>query len=433
MPRAFIFCNVNHLRSLEHNSIFRLEFLGLLVLIILGGCTPAQNVFPTNPLTSQPLISSPTVTPQQNLIPLATPTTPLENTFESISPYGSLYFRLDDLMYSLSAQCIVEASPCPPPTKLSNLTTPGTSLPLEWSPKGDAAAIMTYPDQTAKEIGALYLFDPVKNEGHILARGEYESYLSWSPDGEWLAFSSKFTTHSSGYPEANELYVIRVDGSSLHALTPDLPGVKFSFAWVDAATLAFTYALGKFEDLSSAPNIYMPESIYTFDVNSHQLTLVTEFSNLYGLGLLGHVPGLPEHQILLDAFSVDDEGNASKLYTFDLTTTQTQAFSNTIPAWSPDGAWMIVIEGDDPLETRNIVLMRADGTELRKILPLPPFTDSIIVWSPDSQAFILIETGVEQVVWFVPITGSPRKINDVIELGKGQEILGLSWQPSLKP
>jgi Tol biopolymer transport system component len=357
----------------------------------------------------------------------------LEGSTESVSPYGSLYFRIDDQMHTISAQCIIEASPCPLPTKLNNLTTPGTSLSLDWSPKGDVAAIMTYPNQAANEIGELYLFEPAKNEGHILARGEYESYLSWSPDGAWLAFSSKFSMHNSGYPEANELYVIRADGSELHALTTDLPGVKFSFAWVDSMNLAFTYARGNFEDLTNIQDIYSPESVYTANVNASQLAQIAQISNLSGIGIIGTVPILPDNQIVLRAVPVGDEKGRSKLYILDLTTTDLQEFTDTFPFWSPDGEWMVVIEGDDPLEMQSIVLMRGDGSEPREILPLPPFADSIILWSPDSQSFLLIETGEEQIIWFVPSTGSPRKINDLLGLAEGDEVLGLSWQHPTNP
>ena len=54
-----------------------------------------------------------------------------------------------------------------------------------------------------------------KNEINLTAHAAYDGYAMWSPDGQWIIFSSART----GHPNGGQLFLSRPDGSSLRQIT----------------------------------------------------------------------------------------------------------------------------------------------------------------------------------------------------------------------
>jgi sugar lactone lactonase YvrE len=106
-----------------------------------------------------------------------------------------------------------------------------------WSPSGDRIAYVHRGDHKA----SIRLMDPEGRQLGVVMENLYDpGSLSWSPDGQWIAFA------------AGPLMKVRVDGSDWRALVTEADdGVLFmgGAAWSpDGAWIAFSGALDDFDD-----------------------------------------------------------------------------------------------------------------------------------------------------------------------------------------
>jgi Tol biopolymer transport system component len=110
---------------------------------------------------------------------------------------------------------------------------------VSWSPDGQ---------QFVMEIGSdLVVFDvPTKTHTNITQSKEYESQPAWSPDGQWIAFTS--SASYEGLPPldiyASPIYIVKPDGSKLARIsgTRDFDSCP---AWSpDGRSIAFTRSDG---------------------------------------------------------------------------------------------------------------------------------------------------------------------------------------------
>lgn len=98
----------------------------------------------------------------------------------------------------------------------------GVDLDQAWSPKGDRLAVVV---QSGPSEVRIEVVDPEK--GDVLATIDgpgVDEQPSWSPDGQWLAFTS-------GRAGSPDVWVVRADGTGARALTSD-PAPEWLPRWV---------------------------------------------------------------------------------------------------------------------------------------------------------------------------------------------------------
>jgi len=82
-------------------------------------------------------------------------------------------------------------------------------------------------------------------------------------------------------------------------------------------------------------------------------------------------------------------------------------------AWSPDGAWLALVQGENPGAAGRLWLLRPDGSEQQQLSGPAAATDSGPVWSPDSRqlAFLRDDGSGTQAAWLLDLdTDVPRQV-----------------------
>ena len=122
-------------------------------------------------------------------------------------------------LVSLPGLCVVGQAECP---TIESVETPFpfdfTLTALSWSPDGNFAAF-SYPDDPNGTPYKLWLFDPAAGTWTSLFEYAYIDPPFWSPDGQWIAFRVQDGLGGE------DIYVVRMDGTDLKNLTAssDLP------------------------------------------------------------------------------------------------------------------------------------------------------------------------------------------------------------------
>ena len=72
----------------------------------------------------------------------------------------------------------------------------------------------------AGDVDGIYLFDLEKRRTRQVTSGPADADPSWSPDGEWVAFSRPLATGTrGGVEQSREVFVVRLDGTTARRLT----------------------------------------------------------------------------------------------------------------------------------------------------------------------------------------------------------------------
>jgi ABC-type nickel/cobalt efflux system permease component RcnA/Tol biopolymer transport system component len=92
-------------------------------------------------------------------------------------------------------------------------------------------------------------------------------------------------------------------------------------------------------------------------------------------------------------YEADNQAPVRHLFRYDVRTgnlrdlTVNPTFDEALPAWSPDGEWIAAVRSEpgpsNPMLVRQIVLMRADGSQARLVTDRTGVEYSRPVWSPD--------------------------------------------------
>jgi Tol biopolymer transport system component len=132
---------------------------------------------------------------------------------------GPIAFASGDALYALDGSA---EAPIPNGT--------GGSWPA-WSPDGSRIAFAVAREKHAdhplgpKDCGQIRWMAATGGSTHVVINGEpHITGISWSPDGAWLAvgFEHQNMTRSCGDDRPLGIAKVRLDGSGLHGLGPDL-------------------------------------------------------------------------------------------------------------------------------------------------------------------------------------------------------------------
>jgi len=373
----------------------------LIIASLLTGCRGSLAARPERPTSA----TSPAPTPAA--APAGATASPAPS-----SRYGWLYFWRDTALLSLPADCLLSSQECPPPVPL--LTSTASHAPVSWTADGRLGAV--FVADASGEASELRLYEARADAWRTLLEGAYGDALAWSPDGAWLAFPS-WADNTDG-EMVNQLYVIRSDGSGLQNVAPSLPGLKLSFAWMDAHTLAFSTLLQH----SGAGSIYL------FSLPEGRITEITPWEGAETLSEYDALTPLPDGSLAFTAWSGGDIYQPNwQTFIGSLADGSIQAVPG-LPSfhfWSPDGHWAVgVTDGDPQSGTPDVLtLFSRQDFSLRQVLRLETGAFQTLVWSPDSR-YALVQGNRW---WLLSVSGKAISVDEGLGIS-AWEADAPSWQ-----
>jgi dipeptidyl aminopeptidase/acylaminoacyl peptidase len=205
-----------------------------------------------------------------------------------------------------------------------------------WSPDGRRIAFVTNE--------GVFVMDADGRHVRKVATSRYtieQGPPTWSPDGRKVAYvacsapyGSSPCEHMSGY----DVYVIGVDGSGRHKVTPE-PGLPLCPAWSSVAKLAFRASTGQVAlvQAEGEPRAFWPGGCPVWAPDGRRLAVPTTT----GVTLLNF------------------DGSGRKVITIE----PNSLLRFRSVAWSRDGAWLAVVSN----RPSRLYVVRADGTGLRRL------------------------------------------------------------------
>jgi len=252
----------------------------------------------------------------------------------------------------------------------------GEEIPPIWSPGGERCAVnlnVTRANSAGKDI---YVLDVASHRlAPLVATPSEETILSWSPDGEWIAYAQW-----EGFdlePERLRLIVSRADGTGPREVA--CCGVfPTNFHWsTDSRQLVFP----TFDDEGLHLTMVDIEREQPFDV-AQLPSSVTRADLLYGpeyrrpfdvaqllpiTPLLYPSPDSSRYVMALeiegqtDIFVVNADGSG-------LTNLTRHPANDAAPIWSPDGRYIAFVSNrGGAIWLRQLYVMRADGSDVRLV------------------------------------------------------------------
>jgi Tol biopolymer transport system component len=246
------------------------------------------------------------------------------------------------------------------------MRAPDEVVNLSWSPDGEWIAYAIYLRES--HCSQLYLVRAdgtgAKRLGHNRCSGD----PAWSPDGSRIAFSK-----SAGGFSGGGISTMKVDGSDLRQLTHGNRLPDFAPAWSpDGTTIAFV------QD-PQVPSLWLMDADGT---NQHRLRTPSRYAYCEGSSEPdwspdGHwiaftrICGAydPSLRTWSNIFVVRPDGTGLRPLT---DAGLRRKFSNDSPAWSPDGKRIVFVsDRGAKASLSDIYVMNADGTRQKRLTRLP--------------------------------------------------------------
>lgn len=271
---------------------------------------------------------------------------------------------------------------------------------------------------------------------------------SFSPDGEWLAFTSRRGA-GGGSNESDEdgprsqVWVISVHGGEAFAATAAEAGVG-SYRWSpDGSRIAYLMRDPETEEEKTRKEerrdpIFVDQDfkyshIYSvaFDADAEELSEAVRHTE--GTFHVTAFEWSPDGRTFVFAHQVDprlDEGaRGSDISTVpaeeggQMTPLVTLGGTDGTPRYSPDGQWVAFISsGDTPQRVGlgDVHVIRASGGEPRRLSDSHDRSGGLLGWSRDGSAVLLSESiGTTRHVTALPVDGGP-----LVRMTEGDGVLG---------
>ncbi len=233
-----------------------------------------------------------------------------------------------------------------------------------------------------------------------------DSFPTWSPDGQYLAFTRR---EAQGDSSQDEIYVINADGTNMKRITY-FTSDDFDPAWSpDGKRIAFV-----------SDRMDGQLDIYVMDADGSNVTRLTtspddDFAPTWSPDSK-QIAFIADDGVYGEVYVINADGSGQVRLTRDYS-------NNASPAWSPDGTKIAYASDRD--SNFEIYMINVDGTG-RTRLTTHPTKDIDPAWSPDGKyiAFVSSRVGNPEIYVMRADGSSPTRITN-----DPANTLGPAWQP----
>lgn len=234
------------------------------------------------------------------------------------------------------------------------------------SPDG-ARVVYVGPSIDAPADG-LYIMDIASGEtARLPGTRAGDANPLWSPDGSTIAFTRGPSSGLIGAPGPYHIVVVNPDGSNFRQLT-DGSDANYAMTWMpDGKQLIYNITSGEHS------------SLHSINVQTGEVSLISEV----GSGSVGVSPDgrrlVFQENLLLDKYG---------LFVSDLDGTNRKMLADgdpyvvTVPAWSPDGNWVIATVHDPNANSYPYSTLTLIHVDTCQIIPMPNLTGYVSSWLP---------------------------------------------------
>ncbi|HMS40601.1 MAG TPA: DPP IV N-terminal domain-containing protein, partial [Pyrinomonadaceae bacterium] len=277
----------------------------------------------------------------------------------------------------------------------------------------------------------------------------------WSPDGNWIAFTSNRNNNR------NNLYVLRVGGGEAEALT-DLKGSVGNFEWsADGNWIVYTMTDPKTDDEEKNDKgrndfRYVDENqkmarLYVMpvakDANGKRESKKLTAEN-YNVGGFDWSPDGKTIVFNHTKTSIANDWTTSDVSLIDVASGKITVLANTTaaensPKYSPDGKWIALLVSDNPprwAQDNKINVVAATGGTPKALTTSFDGQPNIVDWSADGKMIYYIEAkGTKTGLYAIDVTTD--KITEFSEttgvfgvtMNAARNMFGIAWQSSISP
>jgi len=214
----------------------------------------------------------------------------------------------------------------------------------------------------------LYITDLASGSTSLLpgtTRGDMNPL--WSPDGQTIAFTRGPSSGLIGAPGPYNIVVTNVDGSGFRQVTEGMQA-NYAQAWMpDGKRLLYTVTSRESASLHLM-DVQTGEASLLFDANYNGTVVVSPDGKRLAF----------EEMLPLDKYGLfvsDLDGSNRKLLA------DGDPYIVTIPAWSPDGQWVIA-SVHDPIASDQPATLALIGVDSCQIIPLSSRSGDVSSWLP---------------------------------------------------